>query len=204
MLDANPEIQSKKALFEKAFDQHYKGLLEYRPNAELKEVSGLTAKLEFEDVKADVLNVLPPMRAGAVAQQAGLANKNARWCGVKYLSFESEVAAGIHVIGDSIQVAAGMPKSGHMANSHAKVTAAAIVAQLIGVEVNPHPMLTNVCMSFVDDSHVIHVASVHEYVPTEKTFRTIGGSGGVSDARSDLEGRYAQAWARNIWADTLL
>lgn len=97
----------------------------------------------------------------------------------------------------------GMPKSGHMANSHAKVAAAAIVAQLTGLPVNPHPMLTNVCMSFVDDTHVIHVASVHEYVPTQKTFRTIGGSGGVSDARSDLEAVYNQAWARNIWADML-
>jgi hypothetical protein len=72
------------------------------------------------------------------------------------------------------------------------------------MEIDPHPMLTNVCMSFVDDEHVIHVASVHEFVPTQKTFRTIGGSGGVSEVRSDLEAAYAQGWARNIWADSLL
>ena len=83
------------------------------------------------------------------------------------------------------------------------VTAAAIVAELKGLPVNPHPMLTNVCMSFVDDTHVIHVASVHEYETTKKSFFTVGGSGGVSDARSDLEGRYAEAWAKNIWADML-
>lgn len=81
------------------------------------------------------------------------------------------------------------------------MTAAALVAELQDMPLNPHPMLTNLCMSFVDDRHVIHVAGVHEFVPTEKTFRTIGGSGGVSDVRSDLEARYAQAWARN--ADTL-
>jgi sulfide dehydrogenase [flavocytochrome c] flavoprotein subunit len=52
VLDANPEIQSKKALFERAFKQHYEGILEYRPNNELKEVAGTTAKLEFDDVKA--------------------------------------------------------------------------------------------------------------------------------------------------------
>jgi sulfide dehydrogenase [flavocytochrome c] flavoprotein chain len=150
-----------------------------------------------------VLNVLPPMRAGDLVVKAGLANANARWCHVDFLSFESTAAANIHVIGDAIQVAPGMPKSGHMANSHAKVAAAAIVAQLTGLPVNVHPMLTNVCMSFVDDAHVIHVASVHEYVPTQKTFRTIGGSGGVSDARSDLEAVYTQGWARNIWADML-
>jgi NADH dehydrogenase FAD-containing subunit len=150
-----------------------------------------------------VLNVLPTMRAGELAVQTGLANANGRWCHVNFLNFESTAQKHIHVIGDAIQVAAGMPKPGHMANSHAKVAAAAIVAELHGWEINPHPMLTNVCMSFVDDAHVIHVASVHEYVPTQKTFATIGGSGGVSDVRSDLEGRYAQGWARNIWADVL-
>jgi hypothetical protein len=96
-----------------------------------------------------------------------------------------------------------MPKSGHMANSHAKVTAAAIVAELQGMEVNPHPLLTNVCMSYVDDKHVIHVASVHEYETPKKSFFTIGGSGGVSDVRSDLEASYAEGWAQNIWADML-
>jgi sulfide dehydrogenase [flavocytochrome c] flavoprotein subunit len=60
VLDANPEIQSKKALFERAFKQHYEGILEYRANNELKEVVGTTAKLEFDDVKANVLNVIPP------------------------------------------------------------------------------------------------------------------------------------------------
>ena len=31
----------------------------------------------------------------------------------------------------------------------------------------------------------------------------VPGSGGVSVAASELEGKYAMAWARNIWADTL-
>jgi hypothetical protein len=90
-----------------------------------------------------------------------------------------------------------------MANSHGKVAAAAIVAQLTGLEVNPRPMLTNTCYSFVDAENVIHVASVHEYVAAEKTFKTVPGSGGVSAQRNELEGRYALVWARNIWADTL-
>ncbi len=89
VLDANPEITSKKALFQRAFDQHYKGILEYRPNAELKEVAGSVAKLEFEDVKADVLNVVPPQRAGDLARTAGLVNINNRWAGVNWLTMES-------------------------------------------------------------------------------------------------------------------
>ena len=74
LLDANPEIQSKKALFEKVYAEDYKGIIEYRPNNELKEVDAATntAKLEFDDVKADVLNVVPPQRAGDIARSAGL------------------------------------------------------------------------------------------------------------------------------------
>lgn len=206
ILDGNPDVTSKGPLFKKAWAELYGGMVEYRPQHKAIGVDAKTRTVKFEvqdDVKADVLNVLPVMRAGALAVNTGLANANARWCHVNFLNFESTAAKDIHVIGDAIQIAQGMPKSGHMANSHAKVTAAAIVAELQGLEVNPHPMLTNVCMSFVDDAHVIHVASVHEYQAPKKSFFTIGGSGGVSDVRSDLEGRYADAWAKNIWADML-
>ena len=206
ILDANPDVTSKGPLFKKAWAEVYGPMLEYRSQHKAVAVDAATNTVKFEiqdDVRADVLNVLPPMRAGDIAVKTGLANANSRWCHVNFLNFESTVAPHVHVIGDSIQIAQGMPKSGHMANSHAKVCAAALVADLTGLPVNPHPMLTNVCMSFVDDEHVIHVASVHEYVPTQKTFRTIGGSGGVSDVRSDLEAVYTQGWARNIWSDML-
>ena len=96
-----------------------------------------------------------------------------------------------------------MPKSGHMANQHAKVAAAAIIAQLNGWEINPAPVLTNTCYSFVNDNQVVHVASVHQYDAAEKTFKTVAGSGGVSTGPTDLEGVYAWGWARNIWADSL-
>lgn len=206
ILDGNPDVTSKGPLFKKAWADIYGSMVEYRSQHKAVAVDARSSTVRFEvhdDVRADVLNVLPSMRAGELVVQAGLANANARWCHVDFLSFESTAAKGVHVLGDSIQVAPGMPKSGHMANSHGKVAAAAITAQLLGLPVNPHPMLTNVCMSFVDDSHVIHVASVHEYVPTQRTFRTIGGSGGVSDVRSDLEAVYTQGWARNIWNDML-
>ena len=206
ILDGNPDVTSKGPLFKKAWTEIYGSMVEYRAQHKAVAVDARSNTVKFEvqdDVKADVLNVLPTMRAGDIAVKTGLANANARWCHVDFQTFESTVMPNVHVLGDSIQIAPGMPKSGHMANSHAKVAAAAIVAQLTGLPVNPHPMLTNVCMSFVDDTHVIHVASVHEFVPTQKTFRTIGGSGGVSDVRSDLEAVYTQGWARNIWSDML-
>lgn len=206
LLDANPDVTSKGPLFKKVWAEQYKGIIEYRPQHKAVAVDAKTKTIKFEvndDVKADVLNVLPPMRAGKIAVDTGLANANARWCHVNFLNFESTAAKDIHVLGDAIQTAPLMPKSGHMANSHAKVAAAAVVAELRGWPVNPAPMLTNTCYSFVDGKNVIHVASVHEYVPAEKTFKTVAGSGGVSSGPNELEGIYAWNWARNIWADSL-
>jgi sulfide dehydrogenase [flavocytochrome c] flavoprotein chain len=204
VLDANPEVQSKKALFEKAFNEQYKGILEYKPNAELKEVTAAgVAKLEFEDVKADVLNVVPPQRAGDIAKNAGLITVNNRWVGVNWLTMEATAAPGVHVLGDATFSAPLMPKSGHMANQHAKVAAAAIIQLLKGEAVNATPVVMNTCYSFVSAADVIHVASVHQYDATDKIFKTVPGSGGVSAAASALEGRYALSWAQNIWSDML-
>ncbi len=208
ILDANPDVTSKGPLFKKVWAEQYKGIIEYRGQHKATAVDARAGVIKFdvqEDVKANVLNVLPSMRAGTIAVQAGLNNQaNNRWCGVNYLTFESTAAKDVHVLGDSIQVAPAMPKSGHMANNHGKVAAAAIVAQLSGWDVNPAPMLTNTCYSFVDAKNVIHVASVHEYVVAEKTFKTVAGSGGVSAGPTELEGAYALSWANNIWADTLV
>ena len=203
VLDANPEITSKKGLFEKAFKDHYAGIIEYRANNELKSVDGTTAKLEFDDVKADVLNVIPPQRAGDIAAKAGLVNMNNRWVGVNWLTMESTAAPGIHVLGDATFPAPLMPKSGHMANQHAKVAAAAIIQLLKGEAVNPTPVVMNTCYSFVTARDVVHVASVHQFDATEKTFKTVPGSGGVSSAANQVEGRYALSWAENIWSDML-
>ena len=208
ILDANADVTSKGALFKKVWAEQYKGMVEYRPQHKAIAVDAKTNTVKFDvqdDVKAAVLNVLPSMRAGAIAVKAGLNNQaNSRWCGVNYLTFESTAAKDVHVLGDSIQVAPAMPKSGHMANSHGKVAASAIVAQLAGWDVNPAPMLTNTCYSFVDAKNVVHVASVHEYVAAEKTFKAVAGSGGLSAVPSELEGAYALNWASNIWADTLM
>lgn len=203
VLDANPEITSKKGLFEKAFKDHYAGIIEYRANNELKAVDGNTAKLEFDDVKADVLNVIPPQRAGDIARSAGLVNMNNRWVGVNWLTLESTAAPGIHVLGDATFSAPAMPKSGHMANQQAKVAAAAIIQLLKGQPVNAAPVVMNTCYSFVTARDVVHVASVHQYDVADKTFKTVPGSGGVSAAANQVEGRYALSWADNIWADML-
>ena len=206
LLDANADVTSKGPLFKKVWAEQYKGILEYRPQHKAVAVDASTNTVKFDvndDVKADVLNVLPSMRAGTIAQQTGLANINARWCDVDYMTYESKVHPGIHVIGDSIQIAPLMPKSGHMANQHAKVAAAAIIELLAGRTPNAKPVVMNTCYSFVDGKNVIHVASVHQYDAEKKTMLTVPGSGGVSPGPTELEGSYALGWADNIWADML-
>jgi len=206
ILDGNGDVTSKGPLFKKAWADEYKGLVEYRPDHVLTDVdvTALTAKFEVQDpVKASVLNVVPPQRASAIARAAGVVTANDRWCDVDFRTFESVKVKNIHVLGDAIQTANLMPKSGHMANQHAKVCAAAVVALLAGQPPDPAPVLTNTCYSMITDKDSVHVCSVHQWDAEKQTVLPVPGSGGLSTAMSELEGRYAFAWASNIWADTL-
>jgi NADPH-dependent 2,4-dienoyl-CoA reductase/sulfur reductase-like enzyme len=206
ILDANQDITSKGALFKKAWAAQYSGLIEYFPSHNVTGVDAKTKTLRFEvqdDVRADVLNVLPAMSAGEIAIKTGLANANGRWVNVDFLNFEATATRDIHVLGDAIQTAPLMPKSGHMANQHAKVAAAAIIAQLSDWPINPAPVVNNTCYSFVSEQAAVHIASVHQYDAQAKTFKSVPGAGGLSSESSNTEASYAWGWAHNIWADTL-
>ena len=203
ILDANPDIVSKKGLFTAAWNDLYPGMVEYRPNALVTkvDVASKTAKTEFDDVKADVLNVLPPMKAGAVADMAGLANVDGRWCGVDFLTYESKVHKGIHVIGDA--VSAALPKSGHMATSQAKVCAAAVIELMQDKQPDQNPTIANTCYSMVSGNEAVHVANVYRF-NVEKQAMVAAEGGGVSAKRSELEGAFAGYWLKNILNDVLL
>lgn len=205
VLDGNEDIVSKKGLFLAAWNDLYKGIIEYKPNNEVKEVAAKigSVKTDFDTFKGDVLNVIPPQRAGNIAAQAKLITTNNRWCDIDWLTMESKAVPGIHVIGDATLSAAAMPKSGSMANNHAKIAAGAIVAQLTGQPLNPQPVISNTCYSYVSDKEAMHVTSVHRYDPEKKTLLPVAGAGGLSTQRNELEKGYADAWARNIWADML-
>jgi NADPH-dependent 2,4-dienoyl-CoA reductase/sulfur reductase-like enzyme len=198
VLDANPDVASKKDLFVAAWNELYPGVIEYRPNSELIGFDARTgvARLEVEDFAADVFNVIPPQQAGRIAQP--LISVDDQWVGVEFLTFESE-----KVSGDAIATAYGMPKSAFMANNHAKLVADAVIARLTGAPVNEAPILANTCYSYVSDREVVHVASVHKWDAAKKTMLPVQGSGGLSGARTELEAHYAQSWARNIWDDVL-
>ena len=202
VLDANPDITSKKGLFLQAWNNLYPGMIDYRPNATVNRVDAKNRAVhtEFDEVKADVLNVVPPMRAGKASDLAGVVTADNRWCGVDFLSYESTARPNVHVIGDA--VSSGLPKSGHMATSQAKVTAAAIIELLAGNQPDPDPVVANTCYSMVSDKEAMHVANVFRYNQEKKQMAAAEG-GGVSDRYSDTEGSYAKYWAQNIWADAL-
>lgn len=206
VLDANEDVTSKAALFKRAWAEHYRGIVDYRPQHTLVDVDAATNTLKFEfndDVQASVLNVIAPMRAGDIAASTGLATANRRWCEVDFLTHESRAARNIHVLGDAVQGAPAMPKSAHMANQHGKTCAAAVLALLAGEPPGAMPIYNNTCYSFVSDTEAAHVASVHRYDAAQKTMVVVPGSAGVSPAATALQGQHALAWARNIWADTL-
>ena len=202
VLDANPDVTSKGPLFKRAWSELYAGIIEYRGGARAVGVDGRnkTVRLEVEDVKADVLNVVPPQRAGDIAAKAGLITTNNRWCDVDWRSMESKAVKGLHVLGDATLSAPVMPKSASMANNHAKIAAAALVELLNGRE--PQPLkIINTCYSFVSEKEAIRVSSVHEW--DGSTLQPVKGSGGVSAARSEDEAKFAWNWARTIWGDSL-
>jgi NADPH-dependent 2,4-dienoyl-CoA reductase/sulfur reductase-like enzyme len=202
VLDANPDVTSKGGLFKRAWSDLYAGIIEYRGGARAVGVDGKnkTVRLEVEDVKGDVLNVVPPHRAGDIAAQAGLITTNNRWCDVDWRTMESKAVKGVHVLGDATLSGPGMPKSGSMANNHAKIAAAAIVEILNGRQPQPVKII-NTCYSFVSEKEAIRVSSVHEW--DGSTLQPVKGSGGVSAARSEDEAKFAWNWARTIWADSL-
>jgi NADPH-dependent 2,4-dienoyl-CoA reductase/sulfur reductase-like enzyme len=205
ILDANEKVLSKEKLFRGVWETDYRDILEYRPNWNAAAVDAAQRSVTSEvgdTFKADVLNIVPPQRAGEIARLAGVVNVNGRWAGIDWISYESTAVKNIHVIGDAVQAAPAMPKSGHMANQHGKAVAAAIVESLAGRAPQP-TLLANTCYSRVDARRAIHVDSVHRYDAEKKAPLPVAGAGGVSSEPSISEGLFAGGWADSIWQDTL-
>jgi NADPH-dependent 2,4-dienoyl-CoA reductase/sulfur reductase-like enzyme len=202
LLDGNPDIASKKALFQGAWKELYAGMIDYRPNNAPFAVDGdrMVVSSDFEDVSGAVLNVVPRQRAGEVCNLAGARNdSNKAWCLVNLATFESTTVPYVHVIGDS--VLSNLPKSGHTATSMAKIAAGAIVELLAGRQPDPAPVLANTCYSAISDSKAGYIANVFRYeVGKGYVSQPEGGSTPTGDERNF---KFAQAWANNIWADVL-
>ncbi len=196
VLDANPDIISKGPLFKKAWEKHYKGIIEFHAGNKVTKVDhkAMTVDTGVEEVKGAVINVVPPQKAGAVAYMAGVVGEDKKWCPVNQVTFESTIVPNVHVIGDACSAGA-MPKSGYSANSQAKVCALNVVQLMNGKDLIP-PSHVNVCYSYVTDKEAISVSAVYK-VAEGKTI-AVPNSGGVSPDLSELEGVYAHSWIKNI------
>jgi NADH dehydrogenase FAD-containing subunit len=194
---------SKQRLFQNAWAQLYPGLIEWVSLSQGGKVTAvdpasLTVVTDFARHKAAVANIIPPQKAGTIAQKAGVADRTG-WCPVEPVAFESTLQPGIHVIGDSA-IMGGMPKSAFAANAQAKVCAAAIVELLAGRK-PVDPILINTCYSLVAPDYGISVAGV--YRPDKGVLADIPGAGGISPLEvvggfRGQEALYASSWFKTI------
>lgn len=197
---------SKAGLFRQGWEMHYPGMIRWVGAAEDGKVLGVDAKkgilmTEFEELEADVACVIPPQKAGEIAEQAGLTDDTG-FCPVNQATFESTIHKDIFVIGDSC-IAGKMPKSGYAANSQGKVTAAVIAARVNGKKA-PDPSYVNTCYSLITPHHGISVAAVYHLV--EGDIVGVEGAGGLSPMDASKEDReaeatYALSWFKNVTTD---
>ncbi len=202
LLDGNADVASKPGLFKSAWKDLYPGMIDFRPNNAPYAVDGnsMTVTTEFDDVKGDVLNVVPRQKAGEVCELAGVRNdSNGIWCAVNLATFESTTVPNVHVIGDS--VLSNLPKSGHMATNMAKVCAAAIVELLAGRQPDPIPVVANTCYSAISDTQSGYVANVFRF-EAGKGYVSAP-EGGATAKGDEINFAYNESWAKNIWAEML-
>jgi sulfide dehydrogenase [flavocytochrome c] flavoprotein subunit len=188
-------------------DTNSGGIIEWVPASKGGKVIGVKGDAiiagDMEDEHtADVINLIPPQKAGKVAFEMGLTEDE--WCPVDKTTFESTKVKGVHVIGDSC-VATKMPKSGYAANSQAKVCAAAIVSALNGKEM-PEPTYVNTCYSIIGEDYGISVAAVYRYSKDGDIIAGVEGAGGLTPMDASAEDRkrevlYAHSWFKNITED---
>jgi sulfide dehydrogenase [flavocytochrome c] flavoprotein chain len=198
VLDANQNIVSKAALFRAAW-QAYPNI-EYRASNKVVKVDTGAREVttDFGDkVKYDVVNLIPPQRAGAIAVQADLAGADQRWCEVDHVTYESLKHRNVHVIGDST-TGLPVPKSGTMANAMGKICATSVVHLLNG---RPAPAIppVNTCYSWVSDREAVAVVNAYKI----ENGKVVQVEQKLTPGQSTLYAEHAEGWAKSIWADVL-
>ncbi|CAA6828555.1 MAG: Sulfide dehydrogenase [flavocytochrome C] flavoprotein chain precursor (EC [uncultured Thiotrichaceae bacterium] len=211
ILDPKPKF-SKMGLFTQGWKDLYgyetdNSMIEWHGEAEEAGVVKVDAGANSvttafgEEVKGDVLNVIPAQKAGQIAIDAGLTD-DMGWCPIALDTFESTIHKNVHVLGDAA-IAKGLPKSGYAANSEAKVCAAAIAALLNGKEPGT-PSYVNTCYSVVGKDYGISVAAVYRLAKDGSKIVKVAGGLTPSDASAEQRKRevaYAHSWLHNITAD---
>jgi sulfide dehydrogenase [flavocytochrome c] flavoprotein subunit len=201
ILDAKDAF-SKQRLFQNAWKQMYPNLewvsLSMGGKVSSVDPATNTVATDFDKVKAAVANVIPPQKAGRIAEIAGATDRSG-WCPIDPVTFESKQVPNIHVIGDAA-IAGAMPKSAFAANSQAKVCAVA-VAKLARGEKPETPKLINTCYSLVAPDYGVSVAAI--YHPVNGALAEVAGSGGVSPVDAPLAERKEEAELADGWFHTI-
>jgi sulfide dehydrogenase [flavocytochrome c] flavoprotein chain len=197
------DVFSKQRLFQNAWKELYPGLLEWVSLSSGGKVASVdpttnTLVTDFAKHEAKVANVIPPQKAGRIAERAGVADQTG-WCAIDPVTFESRLQPNIHVIGDAA-IAGGMPKSAFAANAQAKVCAAAVV-KLLRDETPAPPKLINTCYSLVTPDYGISIAGV--YRPANGQLAEVPGSGGISQVDAPRSTRSLEATFANDWFRTI-
>ncbi len=203
VLDANPGIMAEKETFTRAFNEKYKGTLQYFSGVTLNEVDSVRriAKTSQGNIQANVLNVIPRQRAGKIVADAGLVNDaSGRWAGVDPLSYESTAIANIHVIGDS--QATGQPKAGHIANGEAKICADAILRLFAGQPLDPAPQTNSACYSPITAKEASWLTGAFAYDPVSRTMKPVPAAGGEAPEWNSGNFEKMFDWAVNLFSDT--
>jgi NADPH-dependent 2,4-dienoyl-CoA reductase/sulfur reductase-like enzyme len=198
VLDANQNIVSKTGLFRAAWRAYPN--LEYRASNKVVKVDPGRREVttEFGDtVRYDVVNLIPPQRAGTIAVEADLVGTDKRWCEVDHVTYESLKAKNVHVIGDAT-IGLPVPKSGTIANAMGKIAATAVVSLLNGRAVPPMAPV-NTCYSWVSDREVVAVVNAYR-IDNGKVVQI---EQKLTPAQSPLVAQRAIGWTQSIWADIL-
>ena len=205
ILDAKDSF-SQQRLFEKAWKELYGEMIERIGLSQGGRVTSvdpasMTIVTEFGNYTPDVANVIPPQRAGHIAEIAG-ATDHTGWCPIDPVTFESKLAPNIHVIGDAC-LGGGIPKSASAASGQGKACAAAIVNLLSG-RAPESPRLTGVCYNIVAPGYGFSLAG--NYQPKGDIFAEVeGGTTSPVDAPRELRAREAteaERWFQAITAET--
>jgi NADPH-dependent 2,4-dienoyl-CoA reductase/sulfur reductase-like enzyme len=205
ILDAKDAF-SKQKLFQNAWAELYPGMVEWVSLSQGGKVTSVDPAsnmltTDFGKHAAQVANVIPPQKAGAIAALAGAVDKTG-WCSIDPVNFESRLVPNIHVIGDAC-IAGAMPKSAFSANAQAKACAGAVATLLAG-GAPPQPKLINTCYSLVAPDYGISIAGV--YLPKNGLLADVDGAGGVSPLDAPLavraqEAAFADSWFATITAE---
>jgi sulfide dehydrogenase [flavocytochrome c] flavoprotein chain len=198
VLDANQNVVSKTGLFRAAWKAYPN--LDYRASSKVVKVDAGAREVttEFGDrVKYDVVNVIPPQRAGTIAVQADLVGADKRWCEVDHVTYESAKHKNIHVIGDAT-IGLPVPKSGNVANAMGKICAANVVNLINGRPPVAMPP-GNTCSSWVSDTEAIAVVNSYKIENT----KVVQIEQALTPGQSSMFAQNAVGWATSIWADVL-